>query len=400
MKKYGESIETQIVHGNEELCAQTGALSPPLYACSNFAFKSAEQGAHLFQNPQEGGGYFYTRMANPTIDLLRKKIALLEGAEEGMAFASGMAAIHAAMIALLSTGDNVIVNDSIYGGTYKLLEKEFKRLGIETRWTSCIHCEDIEQKIDDRTRFLFLETPSNPTTTIYDLEKVCEKFHSFNIPVILDNTFMSPYLQNPIKYGVDIVVHSATKYIGGHADVIGGLIACSRKYYEKILPVQINAGGIISPFDAWLLLRGLKTLHVRMERHCENTMKIAQYLEGHKLVKRVMYPGLPSHPQHELAKKQMRGFGGVLSFELNGTLDECKIFMDNLNIFTLAVSLGDIDSLIQHPASMTHSGYNEELLAKMGVTDQLIRLAVGLENADDLINDLENAFNEVLVYRK
>jgi methionine-gamma-lyase len=393
MKKREEALETIIVHGDHQLDPQTGSLSPPLYPSSTFAFKSSEQGAALFKNPSDG--YFYTRVSNPTIDLLRKKIALLEDSEEALAFGSGMAAIHAIVTALAGSGDNLLVANTVYGGTYKLLTEFINRFNIEVRWVDCHNFDEVESKIDSKTKFLFIETPDNPTTTIYDLSKLSEITSKKSIPLVVDNTFMTPYLQQPLKLGADIIVHSATKYICGHADVVAGLVACNKEYYEKIFPVLVETGGIIGPFEAWLLLRGIKTLHIRMERHSANALQIARYLEQHRLVKRILYPGLPSHPQYELARHQMKDSGGIISFELEGGTEACKILMDNVHVFTLAISLGDIDSLIQHPVTMTHSSYPKEMLDRDSITDGMIRLSVGLENVNDLIEDLEYALSRV-----
>ena len=393
MKKHNEAIETIIVHGDHKLDPMTGSLTPPLYLSSTFAFKDSNQGADLFINPMDG--YFYTRISNPTIDLLRNKIALLEGMEEGLAFGSGMAAIHAVIMSLTKSGDNVVISDSVYGGTYKFFTEFMKKYNVEARWVNCSNLDEIKTHIDSSTRCIYLETPANPTTVVYDMEKIAQIAKSNDIPLVVDNTFMTPYLQQPARYGAEIVLHSATKYICGHADVVAGLVTCSKRYYQDILTVQIETGGIIGPFEAWLLLRGLKTLHIRMEKHSQNAMKVATYLESNPMVKRVLYPGLKSHPQHELSKLQARDFGGIISFELNGTIEDCKTLMDNLHIFTLAISLGDIDSLVQHPATMTHSSYSKEMLKKVGITDQMIRLSIGLENADDLINDLKEAFAKV-----
>ncbi|MEW5821881.1 MAG: PLP-dependent aspartate aminotransferase family protein [Cyanobacteriota bacterium] len=392
MKRSDEAIETLIVHGDHSLDPMTGALSPPLYPCSTFAFKTAQQGADLFENPMSG--YFYTRISNPTIDLLRKKIAILEGAEEGLAFASGMAAIHAVIIALVKYGENIVISDTVYGGTYKLLTEVISKLGIEVRWVNFLDLDEIKQNIDLNTKFLFVETPANPTMIVYNIALLAEVSHKFNIPLIVDNTFMTPYLQRPLLLGADVVVHSATKYICGHADVVAGLVATNKSYFEKILTVLIETGGIISPFDAWLLLRGIKTLHVRMKRHSENALKMALFLENHKMVKRVLYPGLQSHPQYNLSKSQCLDFGGIIAFEINGDIEECKIVLDNLNVFTLAISLGDIDSLIQHPLTMTHSSYSKEMLKKAGITPSMIRLSIGLENIEDLIKDIDQALNK------
>jgi len=393
MIKEKESIETIIVHGDHSLCKATGAISPPIYASSTFAFKDADQGADLFANPDHG--YFYTRMSNPTVDILKKKIAILEKAQHGIAFGSGMAAIHAVIAALTTKESNIVGCETIYGGTFKILKTLMPKFGVETRWINFLDLEKIDQMIDKKTSLVFFESPANPTTTVYDIKKIVDIAHSKGVPVVIDNTFMSPYLQNPISLGVDVVIHSATKYLCGHADVVAGLVACNDQYYEKIMPILIQVGGIISPFDAWLLLRGIKTLHVRMDRHCQNALKVAQYLEGHKSVKKVLYPGLKNHPQYDLAQKQMKGAGGIISIEVNGGVEASKVVMNNLHIFTLAVSLGDIDSLIQHPYTMTHSSYTKDELERAGVTDSTLRLSIGLEDPDDLIQDLDNALRKI-----
>jgi methionine-gamma-lyase len=394
MDKRKEALETIIVHGDHQLDPLTGSLSPPLYPSSTFAFKNSKQGAELFQKPSEG--YFYTRISNPTIDILRTKIAMLEETEEAMAFASGMAAIHAVIVALAKAGDNIVVSNKIYGGTYKLLTEFIPGFNIEVRWVDCLNKEEIKSKIDQKTKLLFLETPDNPTTIVFDLQMISKITKSKGIPLVVDNTFMTPYLQQPVQFGADIVIHSATKYIGGHADVVAGLVACSKQYYEQIFPVLVETGGIIGPFEAWLLLRGIKTLHLRMERHCENALQIARMLENHPAVIKVLYPGLESHPQYKLASTQMRGSGGIISFEIKGGIEACQALMDSVHVFTLAISLGDIDSLIQHPVTMTHSSYPPELLEKDGITEGTLRLSVGLENIQDLLDDLKQALDKAM----
>lgn len=386
-------LETLIVHGEHVLDSATGAIAPPIYPSSTFAFKSADQGAELFQSPLDG--YIYTRMGNPTIDILRNKIALLEEQKHGLAFASGMAAIHAVFVALAGSGDSVVISDTVYGGTAALCNRTIPNMGINMRWVDCNNPDEVEKAIDKTTKLIFVETPANPTMKIIDMEAMADLARKHDIYLVVDNTFQTPYLQKPKRFGADIVMHSATKYLGGHGDLVAGLVTCDDDdVFTRLYHVVCDIGGIISPFNAWLLLRGIKTLHVRMDAHCRNAMKIAEFLEAHPAVDTVWYPGLKSHPQYQLGQKQMSGPGGVIAFEVKGGKEAGKIIMDSVHICTLAVSLGDIDTLIQHPASMTHSAYSKEDLEKTGISPGLIRLSVGLEHADDLIEDLEQAFEK------
>ena len=388
-----ESLETLIVHGDHQLDPLTGSISPPIYLASTFAFKSAEQGAELFIDHRKG--YYYTRVANPTIDQLCKRIALIEGGETALAFASGMAAIHAVFIALADTGDSIVLSDTIYGGTYALCTKVLPRIGIEPIWVDATDLEAIKKGIAKNTKGICIETPANPTLKVIDIAGAAEIAHSHGIPLIVDNTFPTPYLQRPLELGADVVIHSATKYLGGHGDLVGGLVVCSEEMYQRVQPILSNVGGCMSPFNAWLVMRGLKTHHVRMAMHCQNALQVARFLEGHGAVEMVWYPGLPSHPQYELAKRQMDDFGGMVAFELKGGKEAGKRVMNSVHVCTLAVSLGDVDTLIQHPASMTHSNYSEEDLSATGITPGLIRLSVGLEKADDIIADLQDALSKI-----
>jgi len=340
-------------------------------------------------------GYYYTRVANPTIDGMCKRIELLEGGNAALAFASGLAAIHAIFIALAGSRDSIVISDTIYGGTYALCTNVLPRIGIEPIWVDATELEVVEKGTTQNTKGIFIETPANPTLKVIDIAGVAEMAHSHGIPLIVDNTFPTPYLQRPLELGADIVVHSATKYLGGHGDLVGGVVVCSEEFYQKLHPILSEVGGCICPFNAWLTIRGLKTLHIRMERHCQNALQVARFLEGHRAVDRVWYPGLLSHPQHELAKRQMDDFGGMIAFEVRGGKEAGRKLMNSVHVCTLAVSLGDVDTLIQHPASMTHSNYSEEDLLATGITPGLIRLSVGLEKADDIIADLRDALSEI-----
>ena len=393
MEERKKSLETLIVHGDHKLDPLTGSISPPIYLASTFAFKSAEHGAELFTDHRKG--YSYTRVANPTINHMCKWMALLEGSETALAFASGMAAIHAVFIALAGAGDSFVLSDTIYGGTYALCTNVLPRIGIEPIWVDATDLEAIKRGIAKNTKGIFIETPANPTLKVIDIAGTAEIAHSRGIPLIVDNTFPTPYLQRPLELGANIVIHSATKYLGGHGDLVGGLVVGSEEVYQKVHPILSNVGGCISPFNAWLIIRGLKTLHIRMQRHCQNALEVARFLEGHPAVETVWYPGLPSHPQYELAKRQMDDFGGMIAFEVKGGKEAGRRVMDSVHICTLAVSLGDVDTLIQHPASMTHCNYSEEDLLATGITPGLIRLSVGLEKADDIIADLREALDKI-----
>ncbi len=389
---------TIAVHGKKTLDKHEAgravqSVSTPIFMSSTFAFENADHGARLFAGEEEG--YIYTRIGNPTTQVLEKEIAYLEGAEVGQAFGSGMAAEAHTFMALAGAGDKIVSGDTIYGGTHKLFSDVLPRLGIEAVQVDVCDMARVEAELDERTKALFFETPANPNLDVADIEALAKLAHRRGVPVVVDNTFATPYLQNPIALGADLVIHSATKYIGGHGDCVSGLVVGSKPLMEKVAGVAHEVGGIISPFNAWLLLRGLKTLPVRMDRHCENSMEIAKYLSYHPMVETVAYPGLKTHPQHELAKRQMRGFSGVIAFEVKGGRDAGKRFLDALELCTVAVSLGDCDTLIQHPASMTHSTYSAEELAAAGISEGLIRISVGLEDVDDIIADLRNGFARI-----
>ncbi len=389
-----KGFNTKAIHAGQKPCPVTGAHVTPIYQTSTFVFKDVDQGARRFAGEEEG--YIYTRLGNPTLTELEAKIAALEGGEAAIGAASGMAAISTALVTLLKKGDHIVAGDALYGCTHSFISEILPQYGIEVTMVDTSNLENIENAMKPNTKVIYVETPANPTMKLVDLEGASDIAHKHGALIIVDNTFMSPYLQRPIEHGVDVVVHSATKYIGGHGDVLAGLIIGPKELIDTMrIPYLKDFGGILSPFDAWLLLRGLKTLGVRMERHCANAQKVAEYLEKHPLIDKVYYPGLPSHPQYELAKKQMDGFGGMMSFELKGGLKAGKVLMNSVKMITLAVSLGCVDSLIQHPASMTHSPVPREERLKAGITDGQVRLSVGIEDVEDIIADLDQALKEV-----
>lgn len=393
MKK--EAKETQVVHGIHNGDTNTLDLVAPIHMTSAFEFKNAAHGAGLFSGKDDG--YIYTRISNPTVSMFQAKMAILEGGEDAIATSSGMSAIASIALSLAKPGDNFISCTTVYGGTFALFTENLKALQIEARLISPALSESkkaIESLVDKKTRFLYMETPANPTLDVIDIEMWASIARKHLIPLVVDNTFATAYLQNPLLIGADVVVHSATKYISGHADVIGGVIVGKKKMMDRIRAEYIHhLGPTMSPFNAWLFLRGIKTLAVRMERHCLNAMRVAEWLNSHPKVTKVYYPGLPSHPGHSIAKKQMKCFGGMIAFEVSGGIKAGQAVMDNVHICRLAVSLGDCDTLIQHPASMTHSTYTKEDRAAAGIPDGLIRISVGIEHADDIIKDLEISFS-------
>jgi methionine-gamma-lyase len=385
---------TLCVHGSGGVDPQTGALSVPIYQSSTFAFKSAKQGAALFAGEEDG--YVYTRLGNPTQAALEREMAFLEGGEAALCFASGMSAIAGVILFHCRNGDNLVSSDTVYGGTHNLYKETLPLWDIQVREVSATKLENIEKAIDDRTKLIFIETPANPTLSIIDIAGCANIAKKHGIPLVIDNTFATPYLQRPFEIGAHIIIHSATKYIGGHGDTIAGIVVGKKELIDN-LRAQIlrDLGGVISPLNAWLLLRGLKTLPVRMDRHCTNALEVANYLSMHPKINWVRYPGLSTHPQHELAKKQMKNFGGMITFEVKGGRKAGEKLMNSVGLITLAVSLGDCDSLIEHPASMTHSTYSAEELEETGITEGLIRLSVGLEDCSDLITDLKLALKKI-----
>ncbi|MGH9813963.1 MAG: trans-sulfuration enzyme family protein, partial [Candidatus Acidiferrales bacterium] len=339
-------------------------------------------------------GYEYARSGNPTRTALERNLARLEGGTHALAFASGMAAINA-VLTLLKSGDHVICSHAVYGGVYRLFTRILVNFGLEASWIDTTCVENVEKAIKKNTRMLYVETPTNPTMQISDLNVMSRIARAHNLMLVVDNTFMSPYLQRPFEFGADIIVHSTTKFLNGHSDSIGGAAILRRQEdYDRLYLIQKSAGAILGPMDCWLVLRGVKTLAVRMEQHNKVTQAIAEFLEKHPKVKRVYYPGLRSHPQHELAKKQMKGFGAMLSFEL-GSLEAAQRMLRQVKVCSLGESLGGVETLISHPATMTHASVPAEQRAKIGVTDGLVRISTGIEDVEDLIADLDRALSHV-----
>lgn len=375
---------TDSIHAGQTADLTTGAVITPIYQTSTYA--QEELGVSK--------GFDYGRTINPTRVALENNIAALEKGKFGLAFSSGMSAIQA-VAGLLSAGDHVIVSDNVYGGTFRFFDKIMRRYGLTFSWVDTSDMKNIKAAITKETKMIYVETPTNPMLTITDLNAVAEIGKKHKFITVVDNTFMSPYFQRPLEFGIDIVLHSTTKYINGHSDVIGGIIVTSgQDLHEKLRFLQNAIGGVPSPFDCWLVMRSTKTLALRMRQHNENAIQMANFLNGHNKVKKVYYPGLASHPQHELAKKQMSGFGGMISIEL-GSLENGKNLLRHVKIFALAESLGGVESLICHPASMTHGSVPLEDRLKLNLTDGLVRLSVGCEDAEDLISDIKNALDKV-----
>ena len=393
MKKRNSGFNTKLVHLGE-LEDSMGSVTVPIFQTSTFSFKNAQHGADCFSGKDDG--YIYTRLGNPTINALEETIAELENGFGGIATSSGMGAVNSIYLALLGQGAHLVSTASVYGPSRNVIEKHYSRFGVEATFVDTADPDNVIKSIKPNTKMILVETPSNPTMQITDIRKIAEIAHKHEIPLVVDNTFSSPYLQNPLDLGADVVFHSITKFINGHADVVGGVIVAKEEnLYKQIREMMVNFGCNMDPHQAYLVHRGVKTLSIRIEKAQENAAKIAQWLEEHPLVEWVKYPGLKSHPQHELAKKQMRGFGTMISFELKGGHNTGKAFMDNVELAILAVSLGGIETLIQHPASMTHSGINKEEKLKAGITDGLVRLSIGIENVEDLIDDLSQALNKI-----
>ena len=355
----------------------------------------SRQGAARFAG--EEAGYVYARIPpnTPTHAVLAEKFAALEGGEAGQTFASGMAAITAVVLTVLKQGDHLISTDVVYGCTYSLFSEVLPRLGIDVSFVDTSELENVKKAFKPETKMVFLETPANPTMTVCDITEIAGLAREHGALCVVDNTFATPYFQKPLELGADLSLSSCTKYIGGHADLLGGIVAGNRDFMKSLAPVVGYTGGIMGPHEAWLCIRGLKTLHIRMERHAENAMKVAEFLESRPEIEWVRYPGLPSHPQHELARKQMSGYSGMLSFELRGGIEAGRKLMDNVRLCSLAVSLGATDTLIQHPASMTHACVPLEVRKRVGITDGLVRLSVGIEDPEDIIADLEQALEKI-----
>ncbi|PJB47462.1 MAG: cystathionine gamma-synthase [Chloroflexi bacterium CG_4_9_14_3_um_filter_45_9] len=374
-------FETIAIHAGDRPDAAFGAISVPIYQTSTF----------VFEDVGKTKGYDYSRTANPTRKVLEDTLARLEGGKAGFAFATGMAA-ETTIMHLLKTGDHIISGDDIYGGTYRLFQNVMPAFGLEFTFLRLNDRARIEEAIKPNTRMVWLETPSNPLLNIVDVEMVVDIARRHKLLTVIDNTFATPYFLRPIEYGVDLVVYSTTKYLNGHCDVVGGAVVTATDELTQGVQFLLNAmGTCASPFDCWLVLRGIETLPVRMKQHERNAFAVANYLKGHPGVKRVLYPGLESHPGHEIATRQMKGFGGVVSFEMRGGIEGVNTFLKKLEVFSLAESLGGVASLVEHPATMSHASMPKDYREKIGITPELIRLSVGLESIDDLIGDLGQA---------
>lgn len=380
-------FNTKVIHGGQHHEPATGAVNVPVFLTSTFAQKSPGQ---LLS------GYEYSRGANPTRQALEDSLASIENGARGLAFGSGLAAIDC-VLKLLSPGDEVIAVDDLYGGSYRMFTRLFEKYQLKFTFIGFDNVEELESVITDKTKLIWLETPTNPLMKLVDIKMVADAVKGKDILVAVDNTFATPYIQKPLDLGADIVMHSATKYLGGHSDVIAGaLIAKDAELGEKLHFIQFASGGILGPHDSYLVLRGIKTLALRMQRHSDNGFQIAKYLENHSLVDKIFYPGLSSHPQYDLATRQMTEFGGMVSFTFkSGKKEDAIKFLENIKVFTLAESLGGVESLANLPAMMTHASIPEDKRAVLGITDDLVRLSVGIEDAEDLIADLEQAFNTI-----
>jgi len=383
--KPGLGFSTRAIHAGQQPDPSTGAIMTPVYLTSTYVQSSP--GVHQ--------GWEYSRTHNPTRKAYENCLANLEGGKHGFAMASGCAAT-TTVLHMLKQGDHVIAGDDMYGGTFRLFDKVLKNNGLEFSYIDLTRPENFEKSLKPTTKLVWLETPTNPTMKLVDIRKIAAVAKSRGVLVVVDNTFMSPFFQRPLELGADMVVHSATKYIGGHSDMVGGIIVTDRDdLAEKMAFLSNSMGGIAGPFDSFLALRSLKTLPLRMKAHESNAMAIADFLQGHSLVEKVIYPGLKSHPQHALAKEQMLGMGGMITFHIKGGLSAARTFLENVNVFALAESLGGVESLIEHPAIMTHASVPLENRKALGIDDSLIRLSVGIEDLNDLLNDLKSAFAQV-----
>lgn len=383
---------TKQIHTGKIEIPGIAPLATPIFQTSTFEFETTAQGAHRFAG--EEAGYIYTRLGNPNTTKIGEKLAALEHAEAGMAMASGMGAVTTVMWTVLHAGDHLLADDALYGCTFSFFTHGLTRYGVEVTLVDFEDLDAVRAAIRPNTEAFYFETPTNPNLKLIDIAAISKIAHE-NCPdakVIVDNTFATPYLQRPLDLGADVVIHSATKYLNGHGDVIAGMAAGTKEFIDEcnLFGLKDMTGAVLGPFEAFLIDRGLKTLDIRVKKHCENAMRVATFLEGHPMVKRVIYPGLESHPRHELAKKQMHGgFGGIITFELNATREQSAEFVNSLKLCTIAVSLGDAETLIEHPATMTHSTYTPEALEQAGIGESMLRLSVGLEDAEDIIADLK-----------
>ncbi|MHB1127943.1 MAG: trans-sulfuration enzyme family protein [Bacillota bacterium] len=382
-------FNTNLVHIGEKPDPATGSVIPPIYQTTTFAFESNESILDLMEGRTTG--YIYTRYGNPNYTMVEEKIAFLEEAESGLVLASGMAATTTAIMAIVKAGEHIVTHADIYGGSFGLFHDVLPRFGIETTFVDCGDLSQIEEAIQENTKVIFLETPSNPVLKVFDIRKIAGLAHDRGIQVMVDNTFATPFNQKPLNLGANVVVHSCTKYLNGHSDVMAGAIAGKKDYINDCVNIFRKLGGNLNGFDAWLLLRGMKTFGLRMERHNKNGQTVAEYLSKHPLVERVHYPGLPGHEQHELAKSQMTGFSAVIGVELKGGNETVNKVLNRMKLFTRAVSLGSVESLITQPVAAVHFNVPTDFRKMGGITDNLIRISVGIEETEDIIADLEQA---------
>ncbi len=386
-------FDSKLIHAGDYEDAMGSAVTP-IYQTSTFAFRNAKHGADLFAGREKG--FIYTRIGNPTIQALENKLAELENGCGGIALSSGMAAVTTVYMAFLGQGEHIVCTSAVYGPSRAVLETHFAKFGVESTFVDSSKLQEIEDAIKPNTKLLYLETPANPTIALTDIKKASEIAHKHGIIVVVDNTFSSPYLQKPLDLGADVALHSLTKFINGHADIVGGaLVAKDPEVYQKLRKTMIFMGGNMDPHQAYMVIRGVKTLSLRVDRAQENAMKVAEFLENHPKVEWVKYPGLKSFPQYDLAQEQMDGPGAMISFELKGGYDAGVTLMNNVHLALLAVSLGGVESLIQHPASMTHAGVPKEAREEAHITEGLVRYAVGIENVNDIIADLDQALAKI-----
>lgn len=391
-----KKFATKAIHGGHKKDPVSGALTTPIYQTSTFVFDSAEQGGRRFALEEDG--FIYSRLGNPTNAQLEEKMALLENGEACMSTGSGIGAITSALWTALKAGDHIVASKTLYGCTYAMLNHGISRYGVEVTFVDATNLDEVKGAMKENTKVVYLETPANPDLKLVDIEAISKIAHTVEgCMVFVDNTFCTPYLQRPLELGADVVVHSATKYLNGHGDVIAGFVIGKKDFITQVrlFGVKDMTGSVLSPFDAYLILRGMKTLQIRMDRHTKNAIEVAKFLESHPNVETVSYPGLESFPQYELAKKQMDMPGGMIAFEVKGGLEGGKKLLNSLELCTLAVSLGDCETLIQHPASMTHSPYTQEERAEAGISEGLIRISVGLEDAEDIIADLKQGLDRL-----
>lgn len=393
MNTKNSGFNTKLIHAGE-IEDQFGSATVPIYQTSTFSFASAEEGAKCFAG--ESKGYIYTRINNPTIDALERQIAALENGFGGIAVSSGMAAVNVIYQALLGQGDHMVSTDAVYGPSRAIMENHYPKFGIESTYINTTDVENVEKAFKPNTKVLYIESPANPTMDITDIEKCAEIAHRHGALLVVDNTFSSPYLLKPLDLGADIVFHSMTKFINGHADIVAGIVVTKDKeVYAKLRGMMVSLGCNMDPHQAYMVLRGVKTLGIRIDRAVENSQKVAEFLESHPKVAWIKYPGLKSHPQYDLAQRQLKAPGSMISFGLKGGFEAAKTLMNNVHLALLAVSLGGVETLIQHPASMTHSKVTKEGKIKAGITDDLIRFAVGIEDVEDIIADLKQGLEKV-----